>query len=75
MIYKVQCTTLSSQTLDVVWVERIQIYQVLAPGLYAAGKLLSYHLLLQIQNLKKIQAIDIYFYSCPWTGLKLISTI
>ena len=33
MIYKVQSTTLSSQTLDVVWVERIQIYQVLAPGL------------------------------------------
>ena len=34
MFYKVQSTTLSSQTLDVVWVERIQIYQVLAPGLY-----------------------------------------
>jgi len=33
MIYKVQSTTLSSQTLDVVGVERIQIYQVLAPGL------------------------------------------
>jgi len=33
VFYKVQSTTLSSQTLDVVWVERIQIYQVLAPGL------------------------------------------
>ena len=33
MIYKIQSTTLSSQTLDVVWVERIQIYQVPAPGL------------------------------------------
>jgi len=33
VFYKVQPTTLSSQTLDVVWVELIQIYQVLAPGL------------------------------------------
>ena len=33
VFYKVQSTTLSSQTLDVVWVERSQIYQVLAPGL------------------------------------------
>jgi len=30
---KVQSTTLSSQTLDVVGVKRIQIYLVLAPGL------------------------------------------
>ena len=37
MIYKVQPTTLSSQTLDVVWVERIQTYQVLAPGLDVQG--------------------------------------
>jgi len=36
MIYKVQSTTLSSQTLDVVWVERIHLFeglQKLAPGL------------------------------------------
>jgi len=37
VFYKVQATTLSSQTLDVVWVERIHLFeglQKLAPGLW-----------------------------------------
>jgi len=41
MIYKVQSTTLSSQTLDVVWVERIHLFeglQKLAPGLYSSRR-------------------------------------
>ena len=42
MIYTVQSTNLSNQTLDVVWVERIQIYQVPAPGLYYAS-LIGFH--------------------------------
>jgi len=39
LFYKVQSATLSSQTLDIVGVERIQTYQVLAPGLKSKGHL------------------------------------
>jgi len=45
----VQSTTLSSQTLDVVWVERIHLFeglQKLAPGLYIIASVIKFCILI-----------------------------
>jgi len=57
VFYKIQSTTLSSQTLDVVWVERIQIYQVLAPGLIWLSSMST-------QKLKNIHAYSFVALYC-----------